>query len=141
MRKLVFGLEALLLLSLTGCTPGIFFRLRNDTGAMIDVIYSVKPEWLHENGTPRHAAVLPPDGLETLSFSWQKMLNAGYTAKKDHIDIETFTAIFDDLAVSTPDGKTISSLSDFTQEDIGYEYPFVSSVAFVLSIKPPAEAR
>ena len=141
MRKLVFGLEALLLLTLSGCTPGVFFRLRNDTGTMIELTYSVRPEWLHEGGTPRHAAVLPPDAMETLSFSWQKMMNEGYAATKDHIDIETFKAIFDDLAVRTPDGNTVSSLSDFDQGDIVYEYPFVSSVAYVLSIKPQAEAR
>jgi hypothetical protein len=122
-------------LVLAGCSQGIFFELKNDTQAVVEVEYTVKPDLLYEGLTSHHTVSLAPGERERVSFSWQLMLNKGYSAKKDFIEIETYKAIFDDLIVRSQSGDTIAVLSDFSQEDIAYEHPFVSSVIFVLSMQ------
>jgi len=135
MKKIIAAIELTALVLLAGCSQGIFFELKNDTQAVIEVEYTVNPDLLYEGLTPHHKVSLAPGERERVSFSWQRMLNKGYSAKKDFIDIETYKAIFDDLVVRSQSGDTIAILSDFSQEDIAYEHPFVSSVIFVLSMQ------
>jgi hypothetical protein len=134
-RKIIAGMELAALIQLAGCSQGIFFELKNDTQTAVEVEYTVKPDLLYEGLTPHHKVSLAPGGRERVSFSLQRMLNKGYTAKNDFIEIETYKAIFDDLVVRSQSGDTIAVLSDFTQEDVAYEHPFVSSVIFVLSMQ------
>ncbi len=135
MKKIIAFIELAALLLLAGCSQGIFFELKNDTQTIVEVEYAVKPDLLYAGLTSRHTVSLAPGERERVSFSWQQMLNKGYSAKKDFIEIETYKAIFYELVVRSQSGDTIAVLSDFTQEDIAYEHPFVSSVIFVLSMQ------
>ncbi len=135
MRKIFAGFELALLFVLCGCTPGVFFDIRNDTSAAIQLEYTVKQKYcLSDLTTPHVQVVLNPGQSQRVGVSWQSLLNDGYTAAKDFIDIAAYRAIFEDLAVRSPGGDAIALLPDFRQEDIEYEHPFVSSVVYVLSI-------
>ncbi|MBN1411708.1 MAG: hypothetical protein JW969_12750 [Spirochaetales bacterium] len=134
-KKLYLLLIGIFCLGISSCTPGVFFDLENASGIVFEVRYKINQDFLIDTtaNQEQQVRILPGQRIP-LVFSWQKLLNHGYTYKKDYIDITVFQAVFEYLEVVFPETDRVVNKKDLKQEFIKYEQPAPTSVLFVLAI-------
>lgn len=125
-----------ILLSLSGCTSGVFFAFENRGESEIELRY-VLSEDLRLQGDDREVkVVVAPGQRHTIRMSAQAAFNRNDPGlKQGFIDVDTFRSFFIALEIRDPGTDARLDVAKIGQDAIAYDYPSPSSIFYILCVR------
>jgi hypothetical protein len=119
-----------------GCTPGLFFDIKNCTGEIIEIDYDICDDLLINldySVRKKHVQVrLENEETFEIVFSKSDLFNRGVT-REDYFKTETFLSFFENITIKFPNSDSLLDKNDLNQCKIECEKK-LSAYIFTLRI-------
>lgn len=136
MKKYISIVLVTIVISLFGCTQGIYYAIKNVSKETLIINFSLAADLLLDKDDEAVCVTLKPGEQYIIRMSHNAVLNrTAPEIKKEYISIKSFLSFFTTIEIHVQGTDERINVSRFDQKSVTYEHPLPSSYGFILNVK------